>query len=72
MPLPPGIRDGVPDPPPDATDPDEVPVQLDLLRADLYRLLDELARTGAEHYDGLVSEFERAWEEYKQATARGA
>jgi len=72
MPLSPGSQDGVPGPSPGSTDPDEVPVQLDLLRADLYRLLDELARTGAEERDGLVLEFERAWEEFKQATARGA
>ncbi len=64
------------DPPADAfpgpTDADEVPVDLDLLRADLYRLLDELVRARAEYHRRLVVEFERAWEQFKDATARDA
>ncbi len=48
---------------------DEAPVQLDLLRADLYRLLDELVRARSEYHEGLVLEFERAWEHFKEATA---
>ncbi|GEJ58884.1 hypothetical protein [Anaeromyxobacter diazotrophicus] len=48
------------------------PVGLDLLRADLYRLLDELVRAPAGHRPRLVQEFERSWEEFKEATARRA
>ena len=61
-----------PGPTPRSPDPDEASLQLDLLRADLYRLLDEVARAGGTEQDGLVLEFERAWEAFKQATARGA
>lgn len=57
---------------PGTTGPDEVPLHLDLLRADLYRLLDELVRAGPEHRQGLVVEFERAWEQFKDATATAA
>jgi hypothetical protein len=52
--------------------PDETPVYLDLLRADLYRLLDELVRARPEDHRGLVLEFEAAWEQFKDATAREA
>jgi len=54
---------------PGPTDPDEVPVHLDLIRADLYRILDELARARSEHRLALVVEFERVWEKFKGATA---
>ncbi len=50
------------------TGPEEVPVHLDLLRGDLYRLLDELVRARAEVHGRLVLEFERAWERFKSAT----
>lgn len=50
------------------TGPDEVPVHLDLLRGDLYRLLDELVRARSEVHGRLVLEFERAWEQFKSAT----
>ena len=50
--------------------PGEVSVQLDLLRADLYRLLDELVRAPAELRDQLVREFENAWERFMDATAQ--
>jgi hypothetical protein len=50
--------------------PDEVPVSLDLARAELYRLLDELARSTQAAHDGLVRDFERAWEAYKEQTAK--
>lgn len=55
---------------PDSTDPDGVPVSLDLARADLYRLLDELARSTAKSHGDIVRAFERAWEAYKEQTAR--
>lgn len=55
---------------PDSTDPDGVPLSLDLARADLYRLLDELARSTAESHGDLVRAFEQAWGQYKEQTAR--
>jgi hypothetical protein len=51
--------------------PDEVPVSVDLLRADLYRLLDQLVRARSDHRRHLILEFERAWEQLKDATAEG-
>jgi hypothetical protein len=54
---------------PGTATPEEVPVHLDLLRADLYRLLDELVRARPDTHEGLVLEFERAWEQFKDATA---
>jgi hypothetical protein len=44
-------------------------LSLDLLRARLYRLLDEIAGVEARRHRDLVREFERAWETYKEATA---
>lgn len=73
MPLPSRPEDGPSaDPSPGTAGRDEVPVHLDLLRADLYRLLDELVRARSEHHQGLVLEFERAWERFKDATAAEA
>ncbi len=47
---------------------DGVPAAVDLLRAEMYRMLDELARArGASHHN-IVQEFESAWERYKQVT----
>ncbi len=43
-------------------------VALDLLRADLYRMLDEIARAQGEAHHALVLQFERAWERFKNAT----
>lgn len=55
-----------------ATSVNGVPVAVDLLRADLYRMLDEIARAGHESHPALVAQFERAWERFKDATrARG-
>jgi hypothetical protein len=45
-------------------------VGLDLLRGDLYRLLDELARAGADRHAELVEQFERAWVDFRDATGR--
>jgi hypothetical protein len=55
---------------PGPSEPGEGSLVLDLLRADLYRLLDEVARAAAANQDGLVLEFERAWETFKEACAR--
>jgi hypothetical protein len=55
-----------------ATGADEASIHLDLLRADLYRLIDELARAPLEDRESLVLEFEQAWERFKDATARAA
>jgi hypothetical protein len=45
------------------------PASLDLLRADLYRLLDEVARTRGPGRDAAVLEFERTWSRFKEALA---
>jgi len=44
-------------------------LNFDLLRAELYRMLDEIARAPPGRHRHLVREFERAWESYKEATA---
>ncbi len=43
-------------------------VALDILRGDLYRMLDEIARARGESHRTLVLEFESAWQRYKQVT----
>ncbi len=48
---------------------DGIPVALDLLRGELYRMLDEIARAHGESHRTLVLQFEIAWELYKRATA---
>lgn len=45
----------------------EVSVQIDLLRAELYRLLDELARSKIEDRQELYGEFEQSWALFKRA-----
>jgi hypothetical protein len=55
---------------PESTTPDEVPVSVDLARAELYRLLDELARSTRANHGELVRAFELAWDAYKEQTAR--
>jgi hypothetical protein len=70
MSLPPNGHD--PGDPIDGTGPDEVSVQVDLVRADLYRLIDELARAPLEDRENLLLEFERAWERFKDATVKVA
>ena len=52
--------------------PDEVPVLLDLLRAELYRILDELARSSREVRPELVSEFEQFWERFREVLNQAA
>ncbi len=49
---------------------DEVLVRLDLLRGDLYRLLDELVRAGTERRPALLEELESLWERFKLETRR--
>ncbi len=43
-------------------------VPIDLLRADLYRMLDEMARARNARHAALVAEFERSWVIYKLIT----
>ncbi len=69
MPVPPHLFDDPLDGGPDSSGSDEL-LRLDLLRVDLYRLLDELVRAGSNERPELVSEFEQAWERFKQASAR--
>jgi hypothetical protein len=47
--------------------PEELPIELDLLRAELYRILDELARSGRADRRQPLLEFERAWAQLKAA-----
>jgi len=54
---------------PGVTEPDEVLFHLDLLRGDLYRLLDELARAHPDRQPRLAVEFERSWERFKDTIA---
>ncbi len=49
---------------------DGTSLSLDLLRGDLYRMLDELARARPGRHRDLVREFERAWASYKEVTGR--
>jgi hypothetical protein len=71
MSLPPNGHEaaGSPGGPIGATSAEEASIHLDLLRADLYRLIDELARAPFEDRESLMLEFERAWERFKDATA---
>jgi len=55
---------------PEAESPDEVPVQLDLLRAELYRILDDLARSSPEARPELFVEFEHSWAQFREALDR--
>lgn len=57
---------GVPAPP---VPEDGGSVDLDLLQADLYRMLDEIARAGSDRHPALVLQFESAWERFKEGTA---
>lgn len=51
--------------------PELVSVGLDLRRAELYRILDAIARARDDARGELIGEFERAWEEFKVVTAKG-
>ncbi len=48
---------------------DDVPVEIDALRGDLYRLLDQLARAPADERDGLLEAFYDAWTQFREAIA---
>ncbi len=47
-----------------------VAAAVDLLRADLYRILDEIAHARAGGHHALVLQFERTWEQFKEAVRR--
>ncbi len=66
-----GEAEGANDGPGSRAGPDES-VELDLLRADLYRIIDELARAPLVDREELLRDFERAWEQFKDATAGSA
>jgi len=50
-------------------EPEDVPLELDLARGELYRLLDALARAGSDSHLALVREFEKTWRRFREATA---
>jgi hypothetical protein len=50
-------------------DPDQVSFELDLLRGDLYRILDALVRAGPHERDGLVFTFEETWRRFLGAVS---
>jgi len=58
-----GQARGASAPPPDAG----LSVALDLLQAELYRMIDEIARAGPGDHRALVAQFERAWQRFKDA-----
>jgi hypothetical protein len=47
--------------------PEELPLEIDLMRAELYRILDELARSGQVDRRRPLLEFERTWAQLKAA-----
>jgi hypothetical protein len=49
---------------------DDVPYELDALRGDLYRMLDELARADPHERDALADAFEHLWTLFKAVNAR--
>jgi hypothetical protein len=49
---------------------ERIALSLDLRRAELYRMLDQFVRASAEGRADLVREFEQAWQDFKDATAR--
>ena len=51
------------------TSEDGVPLHVDLLRADLYRLLDAMVRASPEERDEVIRAFEQGWERLKELTA---
>ncbi len=48
---------------------DDVPFEVDALRGELYRLLDQLARAAAAERDGLLEAFDEVWRQYREAIA---
>jgi hypothetical protein len=49
---------------------EDLPFELDALRGDLYRMLDELARAAPGERDALVDAFEHLWTRFKDVNAR--
>lgn len=47
-----------------------VPAAVDLLRADLYRMIDEIAHARPGGHHALLLQFERTWEQFKDAIRR--
>ncbi len=47
-----------------------VPAAVDLLRADLYRIIDEIAHASAGGHHALLLRFERTWEQFKETIRR--
>jgi hypothetical protein len=47
-----------------------VPAAVDLLRADLYRMIDQIAHARAGGHHALLLQFERTWEQFKDAIRR--
>jgi hypothetical protein len=47
-----------------------LPVSLDLRRADLYRILDEIVRAPANRRAEVIGAFEQAWKDFKEAMAQ--
>ncbi len=68
MPGPLGLDDDPLEGRPDGPGADDL-FRLDLLRADLYRLLDELVRASSEERRDLLLEFEQKWERFKEQSA---
>ena len=50
-------------------EPDPIILSIDLLRSELYRILDEMAQARDHRHAALVREFERAWALYRVTTA---
>ncbi len=47
-----------------------VPAAVDLLRVDLYRMIDEIAHARPGGHHALMLQFERTWEQFKDAIRR--
>ncbi len=51
-----------------AATPDDLQLELDVLRGELYRALDELARAARPDRERLIEAFEGLWERFKTGT----
>jgi hypothetical protein len=49
---------------------DGIPAAVDLLRADLYRILDEIAHASDGGHHALLMQFECRWEQFKDVIRR--
>jgi hypothetical protein len=50
--------------------PETLPVLIDVRRADLYRILDQIARTPPQGRADVILEFELAWKGFKEAVSK--